>query len=1432
MFPLRYRNDEEFRFLRRTYLALPWYKKLFFPSALKEVLVTNVDFRTPAALWKLYDAYFNHPGWFQRFFNWTELFANVETTRLLAPLAEAGLLTGSQGRDNFYTLMSNDPKHRQHIFFMLRHYPRLFDHALNPQQDFNRLFITYKRELMFEYLMGMIVTQGLAHADDIGHMLDPMAPQGKGGIYLHKLEEWAFIHPLYQSHIDGIIYAQQANNREQVTYHVNSLLDALTGHDVALGSLAMIMCSKIDSMDAKVDRITQILLDKYAEEWLEKQVDTLAAIECDIANFHIGLDSNEYNYDRCSESLNAFRKSIKTLSHIYTGTDQAESWQKIRADLSKEIRRLINHKSYRQLRNEQEFNNQSITLGAFAQLLRRMVGEDWANQPEKSELVRQSKLLVYAVSLLATLDESFIDDQQNKQLVIEHKFFKNIFDFISDYEQNTQQDETTRERANQALTKEACTYLHGLELNSLLSDVEKEELKEQVLSLYLPFARPNLNLNLIEDLPSNPYEILLKTHQGHDEARTFSYLLNAIVQATTFVATDNDTDFLWQLINQRIGSLTADLEPQTIIDAFDNYTLEIHSRLISQLKPSNPYVYLVASCGALYLAAQSPLEDENRYVAQVFQQMTLLQRHMPYPVNEALTNHRLWKLVLGHCQKKIEPLYHLPLSTIKTMVQEVHPKNVYYQAVFFKQCQLLAEDYKHYVTSLAMSPLTNEHFVDSATQSSIPFNLQNSKHIRRQIETYYQGNEALYFYGLAKAAHPLNVKAIKAALGHSQWTTTVTEEEAYEYVEKIKGISVAGLQSCREQGLILQGERQEILATNEPDYLLFTDYNLLHGSHLLSDVYFKVDATQAGRNQKRWFIYLLSIGCSPLPLTLVEDELNYELLNNPDALQCLLASLGTLITNYQTDSLHPLFVPSLPLFKKTIAEGETLLERCKGSTELKPNDKKDLLQLVDKLRTLEQGIDNQSAYLRTRGLTTKSQAHLPLDNEALRNMVYQFVTNSSSPTITSLLDKKKELNDLLDSIHGGISLKTLGKCIDYVTREPQWALNKENPPLITEGSQTYKSIRLEYGEVPIKHLIDTLVKRFHTFGGQELFTAIRDELVDNAFLFSSVVKGTISTSSIANQFNEERHSWACHANKLSRYYRGKHQPITPGGQKSEESSHLLDDIDTLWKNQPWQTGYGFSQTPKLPNHVKEVLRMQALLAFCHQKAPYFYAPYNVPYEVQNGITSGVIGLVKAPFTLIINPIIHPIDHYNSFCHTFFTNEGLGNFKEGLKTLPNALYHHPVRMGASSLTGVAIGYGGGQLWNLSHATTTQQSLLSVHTNLSSVVSYKVSLSSGVASTTTTLIEPSDESDSKNETKLSTETNSSETLISNSLQEENSGKLISIELTRESSIKKPVSSVRSNNIYFFKSESVDSIKKDIFSENSKEIDGNLMSSIKPK
>ena len=976
MFPLRYRDDEEISFLRRTYLNLPWYKKLFFPSALKQVLLTHSDFRTPSTLWQLYDAYFNHPGWFQRFFDWTELFANVETTCLLAPLAEAELLTGGQGRENFYTLMSNDPKHQQHIVFMLRHYPRLFEHALNPQQDFNRLFITYERELMFEYLMGMIVTQGLAHSDDIGHMLDPRAPQGKGGIYLHKLEEWAFIHPLYQSHIDGIIYAQQANNREQVTYHVNSLLDALTGHDVALGSLAMIMCSKMDSMDAKVDIITQILLDKYAEEWLEKQVETLDDIECDIANFHIGLDSDEYNYDRCNESLNDLRKSLKTLSRVYTGTDQAESWQKIRADLSKEIKRLINHKSYKQLKNEQEFNNQPITLVAFAQLLRRMVAEDWANQPEKSELVRQSKLLVYAVSILATLDESFIDDQQSRQSVIEHKFFKTIGNFISDYEQNTQQDETARERANQALTKEACTYLHGLELNSLLSDVEKEELKEQVLSLYLPFAGPNLNLNLIEDLPNNPYEILLKTHQGHDEGRTFSYLLNAIVQATTFVATDNDTDFLWQLINQRIGSLTADLEPQTIIDAFDNYTPEIHNRLISQLKPSNPYVCLVASCGALHLAAQSPLEDKNRYVAQAFQQMTLLQRHMPYPVNEALTNHRLWKLVLGHCQEKIEPLYHVPLSTIKTMVEEVHPKNVYYQAVFFKQCQLLAEDYKRYVTSLARNRLTNKHFFDSATQSSIPLNLQNSKHVRRQIETYYQGNETFYFYGLAKAAYPLNVKAIQATLGINQSATTVSEEEAYEYVEAIKEISVAGLQSCREQGLILQGERQEILATNEPDYLLFTDYNLLHGSHLLSDVYFKVDATQAGRNQKRWFIYLLSIGCSPLPLTLVEDELNYELLNNPDALQCLLASLGTLITNYQTDSLHPLFVPSLPLFKKTIAEGETLLERCKGSTELKPNDKKDLLQLVDKLRTLEQSIDNKSAYLRTRGLTTKSQAHL------------------------------------------------------------------------------------------------------------------------------------------------------------------------------------------------------------------------------------------------------------------------------------------------------------------------------------------------------------------------------------------------------------------------------------------------------------------------
>jgi len=1412
MFPLLYRNDEEFRFLRRTYLALPWYKKLFFPSALKEVLVTNVDFRTPTVLWKLYDAYFNHPGWFQRFFNWTELFANVETTRLLAPLAEAGLLTGTQGENNFYTLMSNDTKHRQHIVFMLRHYPRLFEHALNPQQDFNRLFITYQRELMFEYLMNMLITQGLAHADDIGHMLDPMAPQGKGGIYLHKLEEWAFIHPLYQSHIDGIVYAKETSNREQVTYHVNSLLTALEENDIALASLAMIM-------DAKVDRITQILLDKYAKEQLEKQVETLDDIECDIANFHIGLDSDEYNYDRCNESLNDLRKSLKTLSRVYTGTDQTESWQKIRADLLEGVGFLINHKSYNQLRNEQEFNNQPITLVAFAQLLRRMVGEDWANQPEKSELVRQSKLLVYGVSLLATLDESFIDDQQNKQLVIEHKFFKNIFDFISDYEQNTQQDETARERANQALTKEACTYLHGLELNSLLSDVEKEELKEQVLSLYLPFARPNLNLNLIEDLPNNPYEILLKTHQGHDEARTFSYLLNAIVQATTSVATDNDTDFLWQLINQRIGTLTAGLEPQTIIDAFDNYTPEIHSRLISQLKPSNPYVCLVASCGALHLSAQSPLEDENRYIAQAFQQMTLLKRHMPYPVNEALTNHRLWKLVLGHCQKKLEPFYQLSIPTIKTMVEEVHPKNVYYQAVFFKQCELLAEDYKRYVTNLGQKDITNEYFVDSATQSSIPFNLQNSKHIRRQIETYYQGNETLYFYGLAKAAHPLNVKTIQAALGHSQWTTTVTEEEAYEYVEKIKVISVAGLQSCREQGLILRGEQANIVAINEPDYLLHSDYPLLH-RYPLSEIYFKVDATEVGRNHKEWFFYLLSIGCSPLPLTLVENELNYELLNNPDALQCLLASLGTLITNYQTDSLHPLFVPSLPLFKKTIAEGETLLERCKGSAELKPNDKKDLLQLVDKLRTLEQGIDNQSAYLRTRGLTTKSQAHLPLDNEALRNMVYQFVADKPSPTITSLLDKKKELNDLLDSIHGGISLKTLAKCIDYVAREPQWAIYKEKPPLITEGSQTYKSIRLEYGEVPIKHLIDTLVKRFHAVGGQALFTAIRDELVDNAWLFSNTLQRTMLTSSIENQFNEERHSWACHANKLSRYYRGEHQPITLSGEKSEESSHFLDDIDTLWKNQPWQTQYGFGQTPNLPTHVKEVLRMQALLTFCHQKAPYFYAPYNLRYELQNGAMNGVIGLVKAPVQLIV----HPINTVTGFCSTFFTKQGLSN-------LATAFYHHPVRMtttlGASSLTGGAV-YGGALLWKVHHATTTQP-LLSVHANVSSVVSYKVSLSSGVTSTTTTLIEPSDESNSKNETKLSTETNSSETLISNSLQQKNSGKPISIELTRESSIKKPVSSVRSNNIYFFKSESVDGIKENILSKNSKENDGKLMSSV---
>lgn len=1371
MFPLWINNQEDFYALKNAYTDLPWYKKLFFPSALKKVLASSTGFNTPQTLWDLYNAYFNHPGWFGRYFRCIKDFAAVDTTRLLAPLAQAALLTGIRGKMNFNVLMSDEKNERRHIVFILSHYPHLFRDALDAQNDFNRIFLTYKEELMFGSLMAGIVSFGLSHQEEIGHALNPLNPQGKGAVWLHEIYQWCFVNPLYRSHIDGIMYARQANNKEQITHHVDALLKALKGHDLALASLAMIM-------DAKVDRLTQIVLEEHQALRVEQRANALVKMEENISNFNTGMDSDDYIY-KCWTALTAFKRPMGKLSRIYTGNEQKDTWGKIRTGLLNTIERLANHKNYSILRNEPEFNGQPINLPAFARLLRRMVAEDWVNRPEKNELVRQSQLLVHAVSVLATVDASFTG-LQNKHSVIQHKFFQIVFDLIDGYENDAQQKDKVRQATNQALTKEACTYLYGLALDSASFD----ELKEQVLPLYVPFAS---SARVTEELPQTPYDSVLQTYHG-DTTHQFDYLLRAIDQTTTDGASNTDTGLLLQMIDQRINLLTNTLDHPAFSIAFANkYTPEIHSRLSNQLNPKYPYVSLVAAYGALHLATKAPIEKKNRYVAQALQQMTLLKRHMPYPVNDALTQHHLWKLVLTLCQEQTAPLYqavkgqdarimsqqelgNIERQLLLPTLSKEHPKKLYYEALFFKQCQVLAADYQKYIAKLSITNLKDEHFSDATASPSIPFTLQDSRHIRRQIETYYQGNEERYFYGLAKATYPLNVQAIKTKLKISNFSTGVTKSQAHQYIAQIKKPSEVNAEACQAHGVLSEDGQQKITAINEPDYLLLMDYPLLHPSHLLEDVYQKIKTTNQPQSYELLFNHLLKAGYMPLPLSLLEEELQSTVLPNPQATKCLLASLTKVVENYHIDSQHPLFVPSLPPFKKIINQSERLLkgykekEALKKEKEvLKPKDRKLLLQLITELHTLEQSINSQGAYLRSRSLTTNAQAHLPLGNETLRTTVYHFLADKPSSIIKGTVFAHKELNEVLGSLHADINLETLSHCIGYVMRYPQWGFKQKTPPTLGVGSQSYQEIRKAYGEIPIQDIINKLVKQLDAHGGAELFDVMRSELNDNAEGFADIIQA-LSSSDVQHCFDPEIYAWAPHVERLSCYYRSQHTTVKLG-EKSNEGSNALNDIAVLWKKQPWQKKYGFAQTPKLEPHVQEVLRMQALLLFCYQKAPYFYSPYNLHYEAYNGVKDGVVGFVTAPYKIIR----HPIDTATDFQRTFFTKQGLIN-------LGMTFYNHPVRMSANLITvggaGAALGYGGCMLWKASLATATPPSLLGMHAPVP-LAAHGVAVPTVVSSTTATTT----------------------TLVQSSKEE-------TLEQQSQSLTQGPVSPAHTNNLRFFK------------------------------
>ncbi len=264
-----------------------------------------------------------------------------------------------------------------------------------------------------------------------------------------------------------------------------------------------------------------------------------------------------------------------------------------------------------------------------------------------------------------------------------------------------------------------------------------------------------------------------------------------------------------------------------------------------------------------------------------------------------------------------------------------------------------------------------------------------------------------------------------------------------------------------------------------------------------------------------------------------------------------------------------------------------------------------------------------------------------------------------------MLDNE-DITRYLDRI--GKTVSNWGGLVEYTTYHSQWALGKLNKPTMSRDELSYSMVQRLYGKV-VDSIMLGLVTKIGENGGNDLYYTLVNSFENAAFQFHETMR-QIPQEKLGFTFPES--PWSVNANQLTKYY---HDETPLRIYKSQNNARWYIKVE--WDCFDWEQ-QGISNPPELKPEVAEIIRARAYIEFCKQASPYFFAPYNMPREILNGVIDLPVG--------VWNVVRHPINTVTSIAWNFFT-------PAGWYSMGSNLWNHPTRMLTTSATTAGVATAG-------------------------------------------------------------------------------------------------------------------------------------------